>query len=833
MQTPTALSKESPDELHSLIEGMAMTPSQSTGSSLSRSSSTNTNIDTDALIHSPPESSATSLNDYGVPPPSPAVHIPMSPDGTRKIPTGTSPLGSSPTNTWRKFTPDRVKLRASSADLLGDTEREKMTSPRRTSKDDLTREASSTPDRMDIRSTERVDAFPTSPASSGMIRLVITIDDYEELLSARTVTLRLHPYITVSDMLHKVALKANVYIIASNYQYGETNFDLVWVEGEHERILPKDETLSDLQLKDRSNVSLRRKIRIQIPVVIIIDCYELLQSAKQVVANFFPDEPIIEVLHKVARKASVGIPLRDESKYQLFWWNEIHTKQHQPNLLETSPRSRMGSLAAMNAPQSLKLIRDTGGTLTPMENSRTLGSYGAKTRDFIFLSRKPIEQRMDEGGNIGLQVEIEDFQELYCPKKTSAIFSINTTMEEVLEKIAKKGNVNITGDVSRRFELSLPESPDRLDPKKTLAELGFKSNDTVVLRKRFEVEEESSGKKNRIHGTVKNPWMKNQLGASPAGMRSKIKQGKVICNGMVQVTGKIGQGAFGKVYKGIYKGKECAVKVMKDSVDAKNVEEFRHETEILRDTDECPYIVKLYDSVDSPKLAIIMQYASRGSLFHVLNSEVYSIGWDRILSITGDIMRGIDYLHNRPECILHRDLKSLNILVTDNWEIKICDFGLARIKSSASQNTLRKLRTTPAWSAPELMDEVEYSVKSDVYAIGVILWECVHRCITGKYERPYYEFPDIKQEFQILMQAKNRRRPTLPPSCPIEITNLCNQMWAPDPAERPQCNQVLKTVVELQQVRDHRLEEKIDDIQAYENDEDTKTSWDHAINEKV
>lgn len=293
-----------------------------------------------------------------------------------------------------------------------------------------------------------------------------------------------------------------------------------------------------------------------------------------------------------------------------------------------------------------------------------------------------------------------------------------------------------------------------------------------------------------------------------------MNKGKVICNGQVKVTGKIGQGAFAKVYKGVYEGKECAVKMLKEQPDAKSMEEFQQEIEILKNAD-CPYIVKLFLAVEAPRLAIVLEFASRGSLFHVLNSELYDIGWDRILNISIDIVKGIEYLHNMPGCILHRDLKSLNILVTDAWEIKICDFGLSRLKSTASQSTLRKLRTTPAWSAPELMDEVEYSTKSDVYAIGMIVWECVHRCIMGKYERPFSEFTEIKQEFQILMQVKNEKRPTIPANCPDEIKQLLNIMWAGSPDARPHCSELMVTLNNLQQ--------------AYDNDEDVKLTWDGSV----
>eukprot|EP01117_Protostelium_nocturnum_P011928 TRINITY_DN4362_c0_g1_i1.p1 TRINITY_DN4362_c0_g1~~TRINITY_DN4362_c0_g1_i1.p1 ORF type:complete len:855 (+),score=237.93 TRINITY_DN4362_c0_g1_i1:325-2889(+) len=656
-----------------------------------------------------------------------------------------------------------------------------------------------------------------SPEIPGMIRVQITIEDYEELKSARTVTLRLGNHLTVRDMLHKVALKGNVYIIASNYSYGDNNYDLVLLNETEDIILPKDTSIAELMLNHKSNIVLRKKVRDRIPIIIAIDCYALLQSAKQVVANFFPDEPVVEVLHKVARKHSVNIPIREEYKYGLYWWNEIHKYAPATASLTSSPGRRASTTASIPAHgpgtqiMSIKEILESGGTTTLMETSRTLGSYGAKPRDVIYLCKRPPSDLETPPDTISVQVEIEDFEELNCAKKTSSRFNLYETADEVLEKIARKGTVNITGEVSRRFELADKETEVKLDPKKSLKELDLKNNHVLILRKRIDDDEESKPqtKKNRIIGSTKNPWLNK---GTEADLAPKVKGAKYICG--VRITGKIGQGTFGKVYKGLYEGKECAIKILKEMPDQKHIHEFNHEVDILRKTD-CPFIVKLFTTVEEPRqLAIVMEFASRGSLFHVLNSELYEIGWDRIFAITIDMVKGINYLHERkPDPIVHRDLKSLNILVTDNWDIKICDFGLARLKNGVNQETLRKLRSTPAWSPPELLDEVEYTTKSDVYSIGIIMWEVIYRCIKGKYERPFFEFKEITQDYQLLMQTHNNsKRPTIPPSCPETMASLCNQCWDNDPSKRPNCEELLESLLQIQLVY-----------------EENKNEWDRTI----
>jgi serine/threonine protein kinase len=90
------------------------------------------------------------------------------------------------------------------------------------------------------------------------------------------------------------------------------------------------------------------------------------------------------------------------------------------------------------------------------------------------------------------------------------------------------------------------------------------------------------------------------------------------------------------------------------------------------------------------------------------------------------VAEGVYYLHSNTPPILHRDLKSLNILVDADWNIKVSDFGLTDFKPDVDKPHNLQLGT-PFWMAPEAMEHQEFSEASDVYSFGMIIWEMFTR----------------------------------------------------------------------------------------------------------
>jgi serine/threonine protein kinase len=122
-------------------------------------------------------------------------------------------------------------------------------------------------------------------------------------------------------------------------------------------------------------------------------------------------------------------------------------------------------------------------------------------------------------------------------------------------------------------------------------------------------------------------------------------------------------------------------------------------------------------AIDNKSYFMINEYLEEGSLFDHLHKKKTVIDEERMLLIVEDIALGMNYLHGRK--VLHCDLKSSNVLIDSNWNVKLCDFGLSKLKDD--KNNFGRVGT-PHWMAPEILREKEYTEKSDVYSFGMILW---------------------------------------------------------------------------------------------------------------
>jgi len=275
----------------------------------------------------------------------------------------------------------------------------------------------------------------------------------------------------------------------------------------------------------------------------------------------------------------------------------------------------------------------------------------------------------------------------------------------------------------------------------------------------------------------------------------------IISDNNLEFTEKLGAGSSGKVYKGLLKlnqvTAEVAIKVLKSMTD-KELEEFKKEFQIMSAI-RSPTVVYFYGAVLEPKLCMVMEFCSRGSLYHVLQNDKYDIGWDKTFRFALETVKGIETLHTWDPSIVHRDLKSLNLLVNEKWEVKVCDFGLSRFNTGSNLETLGKMRGTFAYCAPEVYFGEQFSTKSDVYSIGMVLWELVVRCITGRYERPFAEFKNLQFDFQIIIQtAKKGLRPTIPPTCPPGFSQLIRECFDHSTEKRPSCAEILQKLAVLQ-----------------------------------
>lgn len=264
---------------------------------------------------------------------------------------------------------------------------------------------------------------------------------------------------------------------------------------------------------------------------------------------------------------------------------------------------------------------------------------------------------------------------------------------------------------------------------------------------------------------------------------------------------KLGEGTSAVVFCGVYRGQDVAIKVLKDKAEAKVLSEFKKEFEIMSAL-RSPHVVFFYGACMQPSMCMVLEFCHKGALYDVLNDMNEDITWDKVLKAAADTVRGLACLHNWKPQIVHRDLKSLNLLVDANWSVKVSDFGTSRFTSgeNADLSTLGKLRGTYAYCAPEVYFGKNFTTKADIFSLGVILWEMAFRCLNGTYEQPYAEYKQIVFDFQIIIQsAKMDKRPTIPSNCPEEFAALIRRCWDKDPDVRPDTPEVIELIRELEQ----------------------------------
>ncbi|XP_020218062.1 serine/threonine-protein kinase STY46 isoform X3 [Cajanus cajan] len=200
----------------------------------------------------------------------------------------------------------------------------------------------------------------------------------------------------------------------------------------------------------------------------------------------------------------------------------------------------------------------------------------------------------------------------------------------------------------------------------------------------------------------------------------------------LQLREEIGQGSYAAVYHGIWNGSDVAVKVYFGNGYTENtLQDYRKEIDIMKRLRHPNVLLFMGAVYSQERLAIVTELLPRGSLFKNLHSNNQTLDIRRRLRMALDVARGMNYLHHRNPPIVHRDLKSSNLLVDKNWTVKVGDFGLSRLKD-ATLLTTKSGRGTPQWMSPEVLRNEPSNEKSDVFSFGVILWELMTQSIPWK-----------------------------------------------------------------------------------------------------
>ncbi|PIA47742.1 hypothetical protein AQUCO_01400386v1 [Aquilegia coerulea] len=216
-------------------------------------------------------------------------------------------------------------------------------------------------------------------------------------------------------------------------------------------------------------------------------------------------------------------------------------------------------------------------------------------------------------------------------------------------------------------------------------------------------------------------------GSSPShsivekALATQLKSGDWEIDGRLLTIGeKIASGSCGDLYHGSYLGTDVAVKILKsEHLNEALQVEFAQEVLILRKVRHRNVVRFIGACTKLPQLCIVTEYMPGGSLYDYLHKDHTVLDLPLLLKFAIDVCYGMEYLHQND--IIHRDLKTANLLMDTENVVKVADFGVARFQSQGGEMTAET--GTYRWMAPEVINHLPYDQKVDVFSFAIVLWE--------------------------------------------------------------------------------------------------------------
>eukprot|EP00644_Phytophthora_capsici_P010963 jgi/Phyca11/6116/fgenesh1_pm.PHYCAscaffold_9_\ len=270
----------------------------------------------------------------------------------------------------------------------------------------------------------------------------------------------------------------------------------------------------------------------------------------------------------------------------------------------------------------------------------------------------------------------------------------------------------------------------------------------------------------------------------------------------------ISRGAYGLVYRGRYRDQDVAIKTLlpENRKDMSHIEVFLSEVKLMA-TMEHPNIVTFigvaWEALS--ELYCVTEFMGRGDLRSLLKDYLDNDapqGMDLTkMQIAYDVAYALTYMHSLEPAVLHRDLKSRNILLTQSLRAKVTDFGTSRIRSDGSMTSNVG---SSLWMAPEVMMGRRYDEKADVFSLGVVMSEL------DTHELPYSHAKEsnnkegrpLPDTAVLQMVSMGKLRVQFSPFMDQELSHFIEQCVAVDPQERPTAAEVLYVLQVT--IRDHQ-----------------------------
>ncbi|XP_072993847.1 serine/threonine-protein kinase STY46-like isoform X2 [Typha latifolia] len=251
---------------------------------------------------------------------------------------------------------------------------------------------------------------------------------------------------------------------------------------------------------------------------------------------------------------------------------------------------------------------------------------------------------------------------------------------------------------------------------------------------------------------------------------------------LLSVDKKLASGSYGDVYHGTYCSQDVAVKVLNpERINLDMQQEFAQEVYIMRKVRHKNVVQFIGACTKTPSLCIVTEYMSGGSVYDYLHKKKRVFNLPTLLRVALDISKGMNFLHQNN--IIHRDLKSANLLMDEKEVVKVADFGVARVKVQSGIMTAET--GTYRWMAPEVIEHRPYDQKADVFSFGVLMWEL----LTGKI--PYEHLTPLQAALGVVQK---RLRPTIPKNTHPKIAELLEKCWQHNPTQRPEFSEIIVTL---------------------------------------
>ena len=260
-----------------------------------------------------------------------------------------------------------------------------------------------------------------------------------------------------------------------------------------------------------------------------------------------------------------------------------------------------------------------------------------------------------------------------------------------------------------------------------------------------------------------------------AGLSKEVHEGLEVDRKLICLVKKLSTGQFGEVWMGIWNGTtEVAVKTCTFKPGTIGAIEFLEEAALMKKLRH-PKLIQLYAVCTKEEpIYIITELMKHGSLLEYLRGDGRSLKLPQLIDMGAQVASGMAYLEEKN--YIHRDLAARNILVGENLICKVADFGLARVIDEDIYEAHTGAKFPIKWTAPEAAMYSRFTIKSDVWSFGILLYELI----------TYGSLPyPGMQDAQVIEAVSKGYRIPWPEDCPKLLYEIMRECWRGNAASRP------------------------------------------------